>query len=68
MFSGVPFNEKNLMAFRDCLECPFYFAMYRKDQLGELLGYVGAARLQYRSEAEFRDFPHGSSYIMQMNC
>lgn len=52
LFSGVAFSEKNLMAFRGYLERPFCFAMYRKDQPGELLGYAGAARLQYRSEAE----------------
>lgn len=53
MFCGVPYSDKNLLGFDNYLEQDFLFAVFSKDDLDELLGYVGVAPQHGRYEVEF---------------
>ncbi len=55
MFCGMEYSEKNLLGFDGYLEKEHFYAVYLKNDLNELLGYVGLAwhRSQKRYEVEF---------------
>lgn len=40
-FSGVDCSEQNLLCFDNYMERDFLYAIYRKEDLTELLGYIG---------------------------
>lgn len=53
LFSGVDYSDLNLSGFDGYLERDFLYAVYRKNEPNELLGYVGIALQHERYEAEF---------------
>lgn len=52
-FCGVDYSEQNLLKFDSYLERDLLYAIYRKDDLTELLGYIGLGEQNGRYEIEF---------------